>query len=271
MTNGGDEMAAAIAGVFSRAASTYDTVVPFFTRFGQRLVDLADLRPGQRVLDLGCGRGATLFPAAAAVGPEGSVLGTDLADEMVALLAADIERRGVVNASVRQLDAHALDLEDESFDVVLSGFLLHLLPRPEQAAAEIWRVLRPGGRCVASSPRTSAGEWDFLGRLFRTYGPRATSPVLMPFRPDFDLAATLAAAGFRVMDTVDETGEFRFAGGDQWWEWAWTHGMRGLFEALPAGALAELRESIVAELDQRTTADGLVLAQPAQFVIAERP
>jgi ubiquinone/menaquinone biosynthesis C-methylase UbiE len=67
------------AGVFSRVAPTYDTVIPFFQTFGRHLVAAASLRPGERVLDLACGRGAVLFPAALAVGEQGSVLGIDIA------------------------------------------------------------------------------------------------------------------------------------------------------------------------------------------------
>jgi len=78
--------AEAIAGVFSRAAATYDTVIPFFARFGAGLVERAPILPGDRVLDVGCGRGATLLPAAGRVGPTGTVLGVDLAPDMIVLL-----------------------------------------------------------------------------------------------------------------------------------------------------------------------------------------
>ena len=66
----------AVAGVFDRAAPTYDNVgVEFIAAVGRTLVSDAGIRPGERVLDVGCGRGAVLIPAADAVGPERSVLG----------------------------------------------------------------------------------------------------------------------------------------------------------------------------------------------------
>lgn len=58
----------AIAAVFGRAAAAYDSVIPFFARFGERLVERAGIQPGDRVLDVGCGRGAALFPAAERTG-----------------------------------------------------------------------------------------------------------------------------------------------------------------------------------------------------------
>ncbi len=62
------------AGVFSRGAATYDRVGPaFFSHFGRRLVELAQIPSGARVLDIATGRGAVLFPAAEAVGPQGQV------------------------------------------------------------------------------------------------------------------------------------------------------------------------------------------------------
>ena len=97
-----------IGRLFDRAAASYDRVGnALFAPAGAALAAAAALRPGDRVLDVGCGRGAALFPAAEAVGVTGSVTGIDLAAAMVAATAADITRRGVANASVRVGDAES--------------------------------------------------------------------------------------------------------------------------------------------------------------------
>jgi ubiquinone/menaquinone biosynthesis C-methylase UbiE len=151
------------------------------------------------VLDVGSGRGATLLPAAGRVGPTGRVLGVDLSEEMVGLLGLEIEHRGVTNAEARRMDAEALDVADNSFDVALSSFVLHLLPHPDAAAGELRRVLRPGGRVAASAPTGAGRQWDFLMRLFRRFAPRATRSVPLPIRANFDLASILSSAGFEVL------------------------------------------------------------------------
>ena len=260
-----------IAEVFGRTAPSYDTIIPFFAEFGARLVEFAVLRPGDTVLDVGCGRGATLLPAAARVGPGGRVLGVDLAEEMVALLQADIDRRGLAHASARQADAGALDVDPGSFDVVLCSFVLHLVPEPDRAAAEIATALRAGGRCVAAVPAGAGPEWDFLGRVFGTYARRAGHPMAVPFRPGFDLAATLRGAGLEVTRQATEEVGFHFGDERAWWDWAWTHGMRGLFEALAAADLESLRQEMFAELAARKTPAGISMVQRAAFVEAEKP
>ncbi|MEU8615659.1 methyltransferase domain-containing protein, partial [Actinoplanes sp. NPDC048791] len=76
-------------GTFDAAAASYDSVgVDFFTPMGAELVRRAAIRPGEYVLDVGCGRGAVLLSAAAATGPTGRVVGIDLAPSMVELTAA---------------------------------------------------------------------------------------------------------------------------------------------------------------------------------------
>ena len=116
------EVKARIAGIFGRVAPTYDTVISFFATFGRVLVETASLREGERVLDLACGRGACLRPAAVAMGPRGFVLGVDLAEPMIAATAAELRAAGIDNAEVRVGDAERLDFPDASFDVVLCGW-----------------------------------------------------------------------------------------------------------------------------------------------------
>jgi SAM-dependent methyltransferase len=261
----------AIVGVFDRAAPQYDSVIPFFASFGRRLVEHARLRPGESVLDVGCGRGASLFPAAERVGPSGRVLGVDLSEAMVTLLSGEIEQRDMTNVSVRRMDAEALDVEPGSFDVGISNFVLHLVAHPEKAAASLFRALRPGGRCAVSVPAGGSSSWDFLFPLLRTYGPRATRPMAIPFRSDFDLVATLASAGFETAPPEVEQMEFHFADENAWWSWAWSHGMRGLFELLPADDLEDLRRELFAELAARKTSDGIPMGQKGQYVTATKP
>lgn len=259
-----------IAGVFGRAAAVYDTVIPFFAEFGARLVALAELQLGESVLDVGCGRGATLFPAADRVGVDGRVVGVDLSEEMVRLLESDVARRGLHHATVRQMDAHVLDVDPGTFDVVLCSFVLHLLPDPEGAAAAMVGALRVGGRCAAASPTGAQPDWDFLGPLFGDHARRAGVAMVMPFRPQFDVAALLAGAGLEVTTALTERVEFHFADEQAWWDWAWSHGMRALLEALTPSDLAALKRDLYAELDRIRTAAGIPMAQTAAFVVAEK-
>ncbi len=92
MTDEGNRKREESLRVFSQAATIYDRIGPgIFSYFGQRLVDLAEIKAGANVLDVAAGRGALLFPAAAKVGPNGHVTGIDFSPDMVRETAKDIE------------------------------------------------------------------------------------------------------------------------------------------------------------------------------------
>src|SRR5687768_2643315 len=120
---------AGIAGVFDRAADSYDAVgVPWFGPIAAGLAEELDVRPGERVLDIGCGRGAALVPLARSTGATGSALGIDLAPRMVERTAEDVADLPWVE--VRVGDASAPDLPTSSYDVVSSCLVLFFLPDP---------------------------------------------------------------------------------------------------------------------------------------------
>jgi len=106
----------------------------------------AALRPGERVLDLGCGGGLDVLRASLQVGPSGWVYGLDLTPEMVALARQNVQEMGATNVTILQGDLMAIPLPAASVDVVISNCVLNLVPDKVQALGEAWRALRPGGR-----------------------------------------------------------------------------------------------------------------------------
>lgn len=111
-----------------------------------RMLELVALRPGDRVLELGCGPGGVGLAAAQRVGPHGEVVLSDVAAEMTAIAATRAAALGLRNARTRELDLEAIEEPDSSFDAVLCREGLMLVADPARAASEIRRVLRPGGR-----------------------------------------------------------------------------------------------------------------------------
>ena len=250
------------AGVFSRSAPTYDTVVPFFATFAERLVDRAAVRPGDRVLDVACGTGAC---AAAALDAGASVVAGDLAVPMVAEL-----RRRLPPVAAVAMDAEALACRDRVFDVAVCGFGVFFLPDHERALHEVRRVLRPGG-CFAASTFTDGRAgfvWlnDIGARFLPDQPPRVRHPLLLAAR----LKDALAAAGFRGADTVSTVARFVFADTDTVLAWNWSHGARALLERLNEGQLAELRELATEQLDAHHACGGggYELVQAVELTIA---
>jgi SAM-dependent methyltransferase len=212
----------------------------------------AELAPGERVLDVGCGRGAALFPAATAVGPRGHVHGIDLAPGMVAATAAEAARRGLAHVTVEVMDAQEPTLHDASYDVVLASLVVFFLPDP-LAGLRSWRTaLREGGRLAFTTFGPDDERWCWLGRAIAAVVPAGT-PTRPPsggaFADPATIAATVAAAGYADVHTVDARHDVQFADGDQWWRWTWSHGGRAWLERVPADRLDELRGELTARVD----------------------
>jgi len=115
----------------------------------ERMLDMAGVASGWRVLDVAAGAGDQTLQTAARVGPGGSVLATDISPEILVFAAAEAKRAGHANVATRPMDAESLDLEDDSFDAVISRLGLMFLPNLPKALSETRRVLVPEGRVAA--------------------------------------------------------------------------------------------------------------------------
>lgn len=261
-----------VAALYDRAAPSYDRVGPsFFQHAARRLVELAEVRPGARVLDVGTGRGAVLFAAVERIGPQGYALGVDLSEGMVGQAAEEIARRGVRNASVVRMDAEHLGLTDEVFEFVLCSFAIFFFPHLDQTLLELRRVLRPAGRIgVALALRWTDPRWlwhqELIGKYARVEPFFQSAPSLQ--QPG-QVAAYLARAGFANVREVIEEADLTYRDADEWWQALWTHGERRALESMTPDDLARFRDETYHHLAEMARRGPLTITYRFSFVLAD--
>ena len=178
----------------------------------ERMLDLAGVQAGSRVLDVAAGAGGQSITAAQRVGKEGAVLSTDLSPTILEYAAKAAKAAGVDNLSTRELDGEQLhQLPSESFDAAISRVGLIYFPDRHQALTGIHHALRDGGRFATVTYSTAATN-GFFSLPVQIIRERAHLPAPAPGQPGpFSLAdpelleRDLTAAGFRdvVVDVID--------------------------------------------------------------------
>jgi ubiquinone/menaquinone biosynthesis C-methylase UbiE len=169
---------------------------------GEALLKQADCKPGERVLDIGCGGGGTTIAIAQAVGPSGEVLGIDISPDLTTASTQRANEASVSNIRFICADASTVQLPDAPFDRLFSRFGSMFFPEPHQAFANLHSLLRPGARidlAVWGPPRDNLWMVEMMGVVRRYVDiPPAIPRTPGPFAfEDLDyLNEILASSGF---------------------------------------------------------------------------
>ncbi len=171
------------------------------------MLDMAKIGPGARVLDVAAGAGDQTLQTAARVGPSGHVLATDISPKILDFAARNAREAGLANVETKVLDGENLDVQEASFDAVISRVGLIYFPDQQKALAGMKRALKPGGR-VAAIVYSTAENNKFFSIPVSIIRRRANLPAPLPGQPGpFSLGAPgviedqFARAGFRDIET----------------------------------------------------------------------
>ena len=172
--------------VYEKLAKVYDVVFGPSLHPGRLVaIERMGIKAGDRVLEVGVGTGinATLYPS------QCQVTGIDLSASMLEKARERVQRKGIRNVRLQEMDAAKLTFADDSFDIVYAPYLVSVVPDPVQVASEMRRVCRPGGRIIILNHFRSANP-------LLSYVERLISPftVHIGFKSDLDLPAFLAQA-----------------------------------------------------------------------------
>jgi SAM-dependent methyltransferase len=274
-----DAIRTRLAGLWARVAGGWAQHADYADARGaqsaERMLELAQVGAGDRVLELACGPGGLGFAAAERVGPGGEVVLTDVAEEMTAIAAARGAELGLGNVAFRRLDLERIEEPDASYDVVLCREGLMFALEPDRAIAEIRRVLRPGGRAaVAVWAARERNPW--LGLMMDVVSAHTGAPVPPPGIPG-PFALGDAGALRRLFDDAGladvRVGELsvplRAASFDEWWgrTTALAGPLSAILAAMPEEAVRALRERARVAVRPYETASG-GLHFPGETLIA---
>ena len=239
------------------------------------LVDAIEPQPGHRVLELAAAAGDTGLLAAELILPGGTLLSTDLVEEMVGLARARARELGITNVEFRTMDAEWIDLPTASLDGVLARFGYMLVADPQAALLEARRVLRPGGRvALAAWADPAANPWASvpLAELLAMGAidpPDPDAPGMFAFRDPGRIRTLLQDAGFTDVTVEQLDLVHRFKDLDEWWDMQLdvSTTLAAAVAALSPAQRDDLRDAIDARLAPYVAEDGTV-ALPGRAHVA---
>lgn len=253
---------------FNLASTGYDQpALRFLPNTAKRLVELANLQPGQRVLDIATGTGTAAIAIAKLVGSTGKVVGIDLAQNMLELASQKIAAAGITNIELRQEDAEQLSLGDNSFDAAICASGIFFLPDMLAGLREWRRVTQQGGVVAFSAFTSSAFKpmADKFNAQIEKYGVQTRSAGGRLETPQ-NCLNLMQAAGFEQIEIHTEQLGYYLSSVDEWWELVWNAGFRIRLAQIPQEKLLQFKTEHLAEIESLKTDKGIWLDLETIFV-----
>lgn len=243
-----EEARARVEAVFNAASDYFDApALSFWNRFGQQTIHHLALRPGDRVLDVCCGSGASAIPAAVRVGSTGQVLGIDIAESLLQLARDKAQQQGLENIKFQAGDFETLGFPDESFDAIVCVFGIFFVPDMQAAVRELWRMLRPGGKLAITSWGERVFEpasrvfWDAIA-VERPDLVKSFTPWDRIRHPD-SLRGLLEEGGATQVEVFAEMETHDLTTSEDWWTMCLGGGYRGTIDQLDPAAKERVRQA----------------------------
>jgi ubiquinone/menaquinone biosynthesis C-methylase UbiE len=242
---------ACAAFTYNAAADFFDaSPLSFWDYFGRRTIELASLRSGWRVLDVCCGTGASALPAAEAVGPTGSVIGVDLATQLLDLARTKAVQRNLGNIEFEVGDMLSIRFSAASFDAVVCVFGIFFVPDMAKAVSELWSRVRPGGKLAVTTWGTNFCKpandafWRSIKKvrpdLYKGFNPWDRIDTPASLRGIFD------QAGIAPPTITHEDRLHPINSSEDWWTIVLGSGFRGTVEQLDLAERQRVQEANVA-------------------------
>ena len=259
----------------ARVTATYDAAADHFDHpalsfrphYGEQTAARAHLRPGEIVLDICSGTGASALPAARAVAPTGRVIGLDLSPALISLARQKAAAGSVGNVEFRHADFDQAYFRNASFDAILCGFGIAHLPDARTSLQKMWRLLRHGGRLTLTTWGPRAFEpghslfWETIGRI-RPDLYKGTHSRDAFATPDL-IRGLFDSAGLPAPEIEAENRDELLRLPDDWWTIVLGSGYRGTVDQLTEAEREQVRTACL-------SLDAAALPTPALHTTLER-